>query len=250
MLRYILLLFIVLAKCSSAQLNQPEYVRVVKQFKQQIAKNNVDELKKIISYPLHREYPLTNIQNETSFRKNFKEIMDQKLRNIIMNSDTKKDWTHMGWRGIMLNQGIVWLDTDGKLIGLNYESNKATRKREKLIEEDKLTLPPALRGFQKPIHILKTKSYLIRIDQLSTYEYRYISWPIGSNFRTKPILILYGGQYRFDGSGGNHAYVFSNGNHIYECQINVLRNYETSVAELIVYEKENLLLRESATIQD
>jgi hypothetical protein len=28
----------------------------------------------------------------------------------------------MGWRGIMLGQGDIWIDTTGKIITINYQS--------------------------------------------------------------------------------------------------------------------------------
>ena len=38
----------------------------------------------------------------------------------------------MGWRGIMLKNGIVWLDYDGKF----HETTNYTSEKEKAIEEE------------------------------------------------------------------------------------------------------------------
>jgi hypothetical protein len=36
----------------------------------------------------------------------------------IITSDIEKDWTKMGYQGIMLNNGTLWLGEEGNLIAV------------------------------------------------------------------------------------------------------------------------------------
>jgi hypothetical protein len=43
--------------------------------------------------------------------------------NKIASSDPKKGWSSVGWRGIMLGNGVLWFFLyDGKVTGMNYET--------------------------------------------------------------------------------------------------------------------------------
>lgn len=65
-----------------------------------------------ISYPLQREYPLPDVQNPQQLLTRFQQVFDSKLLSQIANSTTESNWETMGWRGIMLDHGSVWLDFD------------------------------------------------------------------------------------------------------------------------------------------
>lgn len=75
---------------------------------------NVDGISKVVNYPLNREYPIPNVKNEADFKKRFNQIFDQKIIDEISNSKIDQ-WSEVGWRGIMLNNGDLWIETDGKI---------------------------------------------------------------------------------------------------------------------------------------
>jgi len=225
-----------------------EYKGLITTFVDAVKDDDIQSLKALIKYPLNREYPIPDIKDDNDFVERYDQIFDDVLKNIIVNSKLDKDWETVGWRGIMLYSGVVWIDYDGKLIGLNYQSNKEEVLLNKLLEEDKNSLHNSLVNFKRPEVILETQKFRIRIDQLNNDLYRYASWSIDAETNEEPDLVLQDGEVIFDGSGGNHSYKFTNGDYVYECAINVLKAKETPPASLAVYKNEEELLFERAQI--
>src|SRR5262249_42797373 len=155
------------------------------------------------------------IKNGQEFLKRYDEVFDDSIVKIIVNSSAAKDWSPVGWRGIMLSRGIVWLDYDGKLIAVNYQSKAEFNKKEELIKQEKSQLHESLKEFKTPIHILETSKYRVRIDDLGNGNYRYASWPLNSRMSDKPEIIIEHGEFKFDGSGGNYIITFKNGEYVY-----------------------------------
>lgn len=175
---------------------------------------NIKGISEITNYPLSREYPLTDIKSKQELIKRFNDVFDQNVIDEISKSKIT-DWSEVGWRGIMLHRGTMWIDTDGKIIALNHQSETEKRQRFKLISEQKESLHSTLKSFKNPIYKFKTKHYLIRIDELENGKYRYASWKNNQNESTKPDIILINGNVEFSGSGGNHTITFKKGNFKY-----------------------------------
>ena len=243
-----LLLFGFIFNLSLAQANTEDYKTVVQTFIHSIKTNNSEQLKTQVSYPLRREYPLSKVKNETEFVNRFKEIFDDSLIDLIVNSDLENDWSPMGWRGIMLNRGSVWLDYDGKLLAVNYQSNTEKLNRLKLIETDKKAIHKKLATFKQPTLILETAKFKVRIDELENGMFRYASWPISADMTDTPDLILTNGKNITDGSGGNHYYEFSNGKYKYVCYINQMGSDDSAPADLTVYKNEKIVLEQPAVL--
>jgi len=148
----------------------------------------------------------------------------------------------------MLDHGALWLDNDGRLIAVNYQSEAERNKREKLIENDKDLIHNTLRNFEQPKLLLETEKFRIRIDELSNGVFRYASWSINASMSEKPELVIENGNWMPEGSGGNNKYVFINGDYIYECSINVVGTDETPHADLTVYKNKNEILYQAAKI--
>jgi hypothetical protein len=134
----ILLLFAFNFSFSQNDLDQNEIENIQKLIKLFQTKN-VDGISKIINYPLKREYPIPDVKNEVDFRKRFNQIFDQKIINEISNSKMDQ-WSEVGWRGIMLNHGDLWIESDGKIQALNYQSNFEINQKKTLINNDKKRL--------------------------------------------------------------------------------------------------------------
>ena len=170
----------------------------------------------IVDFPLHREYPIPNIVNEKKFRQRFREVFDKTLIDKIINSEINQ-WSEVDWKGIMLKDGIVWINCDeGKIIAVNYQSEFEKKLRKDLIVKEKENVHMSLKDFESPAYKIKTKSYLIRVDKLSNGKYRYASWKIDERESLKPGIILNNGDLEFDGSVGNHIITFINGNYTYK----------------------------------
>lgn len=241
----IFILFTLIFGLSSAQNLKKEQEEIVLTFIDYVKNKNIDKLKFLVSYPLKRQYPISEIKNEDEFIKRYNEVFDNDLITEISKSKVHTDWSSVGWRGIMLNEGTLWLDIDGKLRSINYQSDIERIKRIKLIETEKKTLHKSLLKFEEPISILETKKFRIRIDKLENGFYRYASWSINSKMNTKPDLIITNGKRISHGSGGNHSYDFNNGNYKYKCLFNILGTEYTPSANLLVYKSGEVILTES-----
>lgn len=184
--------------------------------------NNVDKISDIISFPLDREYPIPSIKNKSEFKKRFSEVFDKILIDKIAKSKIEQ-WSEVGWRGIMLDDGVVWMaNSDGVITSVNYQSDFEKKLKADLIAKDKENLHTSLKTFESPTYKIETKKYLIRIDQLINEKYRYASWKIGEKESSKPDLFIDNGELEFQGSGGNHVITFVNGNYTYKVYRNII----------------------------
>lgn len=53
----------------------------------------------------------------------------------------------------MLNDGILWLDLQGQITGINYQSKAEKEHRITLIEKEKKTIHSLLWQFKEPVCI-------------------------------------------------------------------------------------------------
>ncbi|KAA1151523.1 hypothetical protein [Pseudoalteromonas fuliginea] len=178
-----------------------------------------------IRYPLKRQYPLPDIKNEAEFINRFDEVFDEELVTIIGSSNINTDWGSVGWRGIMLNNGVMWVDTGGKIIGINSGTSKEQTLVKSLIEQGKQSLHLSVNTFKKPVLDWKTAKYHIRVDDLGEHNFRYAVWGINKKLSDKPSMALLNGDITFEGSGGNYHYTFKNCRYSYVLQVAIIGCY-------------------------
>jgi hypothetical protein len=221
----------------------PKQEKEIKKFILLFKKNETEEIVKRISYPLVRDFPIPAIQNEVEMNTYFDEVFDESLKTEIAKS-TPSDWSQVGWRGIMLNQGVVWLSDDATTItGINYRSKKADERYSKLIEAQKAAVHTSISEFKRPIFSSITASYMIRIDETTEGVFRYVSWKEGQKQSEKPELVLNKGSVEYSGSGGNCVYIFRSGKYIYRVFRNVMgEGYDKAVT--LSVEKEGMVILE------
>lgn len=242
------LIILFITVIASAQQLEAKYHKAVSDFINSVKSNQPQKIAAKIKFPIKRKYPLPAIKSKVDFIKRYKEVFDVQLIEMITKSDVKNDWSAVGWRGIMLKNGSVWLDYDGKLIAINYQTGAEKLIRTKLINADKLNLNPSLKNFKNPVLEMHTSKFKIRIDELANGSYRYASWPLNGIMSSKPDLILQNGKYIPDGSGGNHSFQFTSGDYQYECAVNVLGEANTPKATLTVYKTGKKILSQSASL--
>lgn len=243
-----LVLVMVLGGFVSAQTVKPEYQKCIKSFIDTLKSDKKEAISEMVSYPLKREYPIPDVVDKSDFIKRYDEIFDTALKNEITKSDPAKDWSDMGWRGIMLNQGNVWMDFDGRLTSVNYQSKAEIDLKKKLIASQKKELDSSIAFFHIPICILETDKFKIRIDNLGNKNYRYVSWSIDKAMSEKPDLIIYRGNFVVEGSGGNHQYEFKKENYTYECAFIVAGEKNPPAAKLTIYQSGKVILSQNAKI--
>jgi len=245
----ILLIIFSLTDCLS-QLSKTEYEDVVKYFVLCIKNKDIDKFDSIVSYPINRPYPIPPVNNKQELKDRYSELFDDSLISVITNSNIKEDWSDVGLRGIMLHNGIVWLDYDGRFIGTNYTSDKEKVIERKWVEYEKSLLHPDLQKFEAPIHTIQTDKFILRVDLLENKKYRYACWSIDSDISNKPDLVINNGVWTPDGSGGNHHYSFTNGEYSYVVYVNNMTTDETPPFNLEVTKNDKVILSQPAELKE
>lgn len=234
-----------------SQTGTAEYQKLISDFITCVKKQDKEGLAKKIVFPLKREYPLPPIKNKQEFLSRYNEVFDDSLVRSIVTSAPDKDWLKMGWRGIMLHHGQLWLNEEGKLIAVNYQSAVESKKRALLVEKERGLVHSSLKEFKRPVCLLETGKFRIRIDEMGDGHYRYASWSLKNKQSDKPDLIIENGEFIPEGTGGNHRYEFKTNGYVYNCSVIVLgAELDGPPAELIIYKGEKELLSQPATIAE
>lgn len=242
---FLFLFVLINIKTVSAQLNK-KYESVVLEFVNNIKNQNKEKLATKIKFPLRREYPIPSIKSKQEFLKRYKEVFDDDLIKKIIASKIPTDWSDVGWRGIMLLNGALWLNYDGTLITINHQSEFENNEKIRLIALEKQTLHSSIKDFKQPILIFETVTYRIRIDDLGNLKYRYSSWPIKNKMSDKPALIINNGICIPEGNGGNANYKFKSGDYTYNCFIWWLGENNSAPGLLEIYKGRKKILKQNA----
>ena len=141
----------------------------------------------------------------------------------------------------------VWVDDDGNIIAVNYQSAKEKILLAAAIKADKSQLPASLQKFKKPVYLIFTKNYKIRIDETADGVYRYAAWKIKSR-KTLPDIVIENGTWEFQGSGGNHTVTFTNNGYTYIVSVFVINAADEPDASIEVIQQEKAILTEDGRI--
>lgn len=218
----------------------------VQQIIQVFKTKNTDRISQHIDYPLIRQQPIPAIKNATDMKLRFKQVFDDKLLTRIAKS-TPSQWSSVGWRGVMFENGEVWLN-DNKISAVNMSNTTEKNLKKQLIAKQKSQLHSSLKTFKQPEVLFKTTQYLIRVDQLNNGNYRYASWKLGQSQASKPDLIINNGKLDYDGSGGNHAFNFSSGNYHYQVYRMLMGSDESSEVSLNVQKGTKTVLEQDGRL--
>ena len=221
---------------------QKEVQYIINLFK----KNDSNEIYNTIRYPLNREEPIPSIDNKAQMKQRFQQVFDHKL---VQNIATSKltQWESMGWRGIMLDHGTVWI-SNKQITAVNYSSDAEQQYRNQLILKQKNKVHSSLKNFKAPELQFKTAKFQVRIDEMKNGQYRYASWGKMQSQSQKPDLILNNGTVVMDGSGGNHHFVFKSGTFEYVVYRNILGTNETPDITLEVNKKGKTILSQAGKL--
>lgn len=244
-LKLIPVILVLLSFSNTYALDQKNYA-LVKNVLDTFKGNNINAIAKLISYPLEREAPLPDINNEREFIQRFNDVFDQNLLQSIARSDIQKDWDEVGWRGIMLGSGDVWLNHDGKISAINYQSNREQMVSNQLRAKGRRALHRSVSQYAKSILEWKTERFHIRVDEVGNGQLRYVAWPNGKRTSEAPDIVLLNGKSVIDGSGRNHRYEFSNGNFSYHLNMNVVSTGSEPARKLEVFNGNKEILSEIA----
>jgi len=223
---------------------EEKYHNIIKRFIEDVKNRDAYSMSQYIVFPFKRKHPVPSIKSKEDFKKRFDQLFDPGLTEVIVSSDVVNDWSAVGWRGIMLKRGIVWIYYDGRLLAVNYQSKAEKKLTSDLIKAQMGSLHESVKDFDKPILNWETRKFKIRIDDLGGRKYRYASWGIDKQYSDKPDLILKKGELVFEGSVGNHYYLFKNGKYSYRLFVNNIGKSSTPVGELDVFKSGKNILHD------
>ena len=209
---------------------------------------NIDQIADKIVFPLKREYPIPSIKNKNEFKRRFTEVFDPTMIDKIANSQIHQ-WSDVGWRGIMFDNGLLWMaNSDGMISAVNYQSAFEQKQIKDLLEQQKENLHVSLKTFESAVYSIKTDNYLIRIDKLSKDTYRFASWQKDRTEASKPDIILKNGQLEFQGSGGNHVITFVYGKNKYHINRTIIGDEDTADITFVVENNGQQIVNEEGQI--
>lgn len=162
-------------------------------------------------FPYKRDYPFETIENKNEFIKVFNEVLDEDIIRKIAESNPE-EWQRIGWRGLTLGNGDVWLNDNYKISAVNIKTKDYEARLEEKILLDKETLPLKLQDFKQPVEKYIVDGYTYRIDQLYNGKFRLLILTANGI-----MFSLENGILSFDGSAGSHYYTwndFDGTNHI------------------------------------
>lgn len=230
----------------------------VNKFKKAVKTDNPKIIADYVEYPFERRNPLPDIENEEEFIKNYEMVLDDELKQAINNSKLE-DWESVGWRGIMLYSGMLWINEKGKLVAVNYKTAKELDYAKKWEQKDKQTIYEPLRQYDKKLYIFKTDTKYGRIDQINTgddyrSQYRLALWDKNGNMAVKPEVLVGDGNVEYQGSAHNTEYHFKSGEYEYIFFVNYVGPADMVPYELRIYKNaaeidyDNAILSEEAHI--
>ncbi|CAA0125062.1 Uncharacterised protein [BD1-7 clade bacterium] len=224
----------------------PDAAKLAEPIVRAFRSGDADKIVSSFSFPLKSRYPAPDILHPDELRVRMSELLDQHLITTIAQSDPHKDWVASGWQGIQLSNGLVWLNTEGKIITLNHTTKAAESIDKGYIDAQKLWLNAGLKDFQTPLLMMLTKRFQVRIDQMVDGRYRYASWPREQLQSSKPDILLYSKERDFEGTGGNQRYVFHNAPFEYRVEIDNLRVSGNAPGRVVVLRDGKQVVNEGA----
>lgn len=219
---------------------------------------DVNAISQAVQYPLERPKPLPAINNANEFKTRFNQVFDGALQNQIAQSKLS-DWEQVGWRGIMLHDGVVWVSNvdeedkssahaTAKITAVNHLSAAEKQWQQQLLTKQKNGLHPSLQSFAKPEMVFTTPKYLVRIDLLKNGKYRYAVWNSKQDQSSQPNLVLNNGTVTSDGSGGNHYFDFKSGPYAYHVYRHVIGGESDAEVSLQVSKNGEVVVEEDGRI--
>lgn len=231
----ILIMFIGLVFMTFA--NGNEKYELVNNLKTAFATGDAETIANYIEYPLYRSEPLYSIKDKRELIRKFNQIFEKNHIDEIANSSIEKEWSVMGYKGIMFRNGLVWLNSEGKIISWGYIGNI----EKAMLQSDKNRLHSSIQEYDKNVLSIDTQKFHIRIDEIAFLSYRYTAWKKGKRLSQKPDVVFYGGVRIYEGSAGNGYFLFKNGSYEYRVTRTLLYGEKYEPDHIEVYRDNQLI---------
>ena len=175
-----------------------------------IKNDDFSGLSELIKYPLKRPQPIPDIHNKDSFMLYCSTLFDDNFKQKLINAKFTPDNTINRNDDFGLFYGYIWLNKTGKIIALNYNSDKELLLQKTLTEQAKSSINSSVKKWKTNIIVCKSDKFLFRIDLLDDNTLRYASWSLPKSISDKPDLVLLNGVEEFQGTMAGVTYTFQN----------------------------------------
>lgn len=136
-------------------------------------------------------------------------IFDNDFIESVGNS-TFEDWSQVGWRGVMYEDGDIWTAKDGKII-LNYVSPKGEDFVRRIDKKFRDFIHPKVSNFKRNKVHFQTDEYHCRIDELNDGNVRLAIWESQDSLDDMPKKVIFNGDEHPMGTGGWYGASFNDG---------------------------------------
>ncbi|BDD12633.1 hypothetical protein FUAX_50650 (plasmid) [Fulvitalea axinellae] len=193
-----------------------------------ISNNRIKELSEKVVYPLRRPNPVPDLMSPREFVQYYSILFDNSFRDKLSSTDFGPSNTINNYLGVGILNGDMWVNDEGKIIAVNYNSESERNLKMWLRKEAESITHKSLGVWEKNIVDCETDKFRIRVDKLEDGRLRYASWSLPKTLADKPDLVLYNGKQRFQGTIGGVTYTFKNGPWSYKVNIVNIAAVETA----------------------
>ena len=151
-----------------------QYIDDIRKVINTIKGDSEKKIASLVKYPLSMSYPVPDINNKEEFIERFDEVFDEAILEKIASSSID-DWDTVGWRGIMFENGMIWLDYDGLIKAVNYQPEKEKQIQNELIEKERETLHISVQEFMQPLHHVYIDNDIVRVDKMLDDSFHWLS---------------------------------------------------------------------------
>lgn len=131
---------------------------------------------KMVSYPIHRIYPLPDIENPQQMVQYFDTMFDKSFREQIAGLDSNS-WIHFRGNGWTICNGAIW-DTSGCIV-ISHTSPIERRYAQYLIDKDRSRLHHSMLDEWEPYDC-----FFIDSSDDTTFKYSYARLDVSTNHFT------------------------------------------------------------------
>ena len=222
--------------------SKTQYIDDIKQVINTFKGGSEKKIASLVKYPLSMSYPVPDINNKEEFIERFDEVFDEAILEKIASSSID-DWDTVGWRGIMFDNGMVWLNYDGLIKAVIYQSEKEKQIQKELIEKERATLHISVQEFMEPYHHVYIDNDIVRVDKMLDDSFRLVIWK-DKDTAQQPDIVISNGVIEFQGSGGGASYLFKDKDYTYDFGDPYIGSKaDPAIPSLSIYKGDELIYR-------
>ncbi len=243
-MKHLIITLLICSSCYCFAQDNSKKTEAVETLIEHVRNNRIYALADMVEYPIRRPNPIPDLETKEDFILYYPVIFDDVFKKLLTTSDFNEDNTFSRHGNLGILNGQIWLNGEGKIITINYNSDQEKQLLEQLHQEKEAKLHPSVSDWNKNIWVLKNEKFTIRIDLMDDGNYRYVSWNRPKSTSEEPDLILFHGKHTFYGTQGGSGYEFRNHAWTYLVEHIRMAEREEDMGYFIVLSKDGETIKE------